>query len=62
MLYSPMSYYSDDDRMHEWLVNKIRLPCHVNWHGWELGELDYWIAVYRLLHYGFEVLARWDEP
>ena len=51
---APMSYYSDDDRMHTWLVNKIGL--------WELGELDYWVDVYRRLHYGFEVLARGEEP
>lgn len=50
-----MSYYSDDDAMGTWLVYALLTLAQLN-------EYDFWMEVYRRLHYGFEVLARGEEP
>lgn len=49
---APMTYYSDDDRMENWLLRVIR----------DDDAFAYWLEVWRFLHYGFEVLARGEEP
>ena len=50
-----MSYYSDDDDMQTWLSLALLTPAQTE-------EFFFWLDVYRLLHYGFEVLARGEEP
>lgn len=47
-----MSYYSDDSYMETWLLVKAS----------DSDEFSYWLEVYRRLHYGFEVLARGEDP